>query len=159
MGASPSSAEPPLVPEVLPSVGPSAAEACHTITPRLLPGNPFLAEQHSLPRRASPCQGSVPLVKSRSQISLFPIVSKVPKPANEAAKYRNVKHANGPHSQTVCKSRTLDPGAEMGSSGCDPSDLGPTGIRCCSDQPDGDSVSWGRTQVIAQVILGLYWDF
>lgn len=81
------------------------------------------------------------------------------KPANEAAKYRNIKQAKGPHSQTVCKSRTLAPGAEMGSSGSDPSDLGPTGIRCRSDQPDVNSVNRGRTQVIARVILGLYWDF
>lgn len=34
-GASPSSSEPPLVPEVLPSVCTSAAEGCHTMTPPL----------------------------------------------------------------------------------------------------------------------------
>lgn len=34
-GANLSSSEPPLVPEVLPSVGTSAAEGCHTMTPLL----------------------------------------------------------------------------------------------------------------------------
>lgn len=55
LGAGPSSAELPLVAEVLPSVGPSAAGGCPTMTPRLSPGT-FSLQAALITRGVSPCQ-------------------------------------------------------------------------------------------------------
>lgn len=129
MGASPSSAEPPLVPEVLPSVGPSAAEGCHTMTPLLYPGTLFYPSSTHY-QRSFTLSGFCPTGKG-SQISLLSHTFQRSKPTNEAANTAT-QNMQAPVFRLSAHTGRW-PGAEIGGGRAGPSYLGQTGL-CCQHQ-------------------------